>query len=251
MRVYVLPVGIVDVDVQTLMRWEPDRGERYEGPAAAFLIQTDDARNILVDSGLAPEHLEDSQCRVSEPLCVVNMKPEDDIRHRLREIGLRPEDVDTVVVTHLDFDHCGGHRHFPHARFVVQKEHYEHAKRHPERFPPQDWDRPELRYEQIEGEREIAPGVTLVPTPGHAPGHQSVILRGLANTGTVILSADAAHTHREFEEELLGGYPEDEQMLASMRKLKRIRDAEDATLLVCHDVDAWNGWYRISPQYYD
>jgi N-acyl homoserine lactone hydrolase len=251
MRLYILPVGTVDVDVQALMRWEPDRGERYEGPAAAFLIQTDDGRNILVDTGLSPEHLENSQCRVAEPLCVVKMKPEDDIRNRLAELGLKPTDVDTVIVSHLDFDHCGGHRFFPDATFIVQKEHYAYAKQNPERCPPQDWDAPELNYELVDGEHTIAPGVTVIPTSGHAPGHQSVIVRGLEHTGTVILSMDAAHTHREFEEELLGGYPDDEQILASMRKLKRIRDAEDATLLVCHDADAWNGWYRISPNYYD
>ncbi len=251
MRLYLLDYGDVEVDVQKFMAWEPDRGERYKAQAAGFLIQTDDGKNILVDTGLAPEHMEDPECRFPAGDLTVTMTPEDDVRSRLAEIGLRPDDVDIVVQTHFDFDHCGGNRHFPNATFVVQREQYEYAKENPGRCPPVDWDRSELSYRLIDGEQELVPGVELLVTPGHAPGHMSVILRGLKNTGTVILSADAAHTHREFEEELLGGSPDDEQILASMQRLKKIRDAEDATLIVCHDVDAWNGWYKISPDYYD
>lgn len=251
MKLYVLPLGTVEVDVEKYMSWEPDRGERYAGPAAGFLIQTDGGENVLVDTGLSPEHIENPEARVEGPDMIVTMCPEDDIRRRLEEIGLTPADVGRVVQTHFDFDHCGGNRFFPHAVFTVQREHYEHAKAHPERFPPQDWDLPELHYELVDGDLELLPGIELVTTPGHAVGHQSVILRGLRNTGTVILSADATHTHREFEEELVGDSPAAPELLASIRKLKRIRDAENATLITCHDVDAWNETYRLSPRYYD
>src|SRR5436305_1119280 len=85
-----LASGSVEVDVATFMPWEPERGDRYSGPAAAFLVQTDDGTNILVDTGLAPEHLENPEARVPQPLVVVTMRPEDDIRNRLAEIGLAP-----------------------------------------------------------------------------------------------------------------------------------------------------------------
>ena len=87
-------------------------------------------------------------------------------------------------------------------------------------------------------------------TPGHAPGHQSLIVRGLPNTGTVILSSDAAHSHVEFEEERRDPTHDEETvetMLASIRKLKRIRDAENATLLLNHDADHWYSDYRLLP----
>lgn len=251
MKVYVLPFGTVEVDVQKFMAWEPFRGERYSGPASGFLIQTDDGINVLVDTGLSPEHVKNPEARAAAPDVVVMMAPEDDVRHRLAELGLKPDDIAYVVQTHFDFDHCGGNRFFPNATFVVQREHYEYAKQHPERFPAQDWDIPELGYQLIDGDQELLPGIELLTTPGHAPGHQSVVVRGLANTGTIILSADAAHTHIEFEEELVAGTPEDDDLLASIHKLKRIRDAEHATLITCHDVDAWNDEYRISPAYYD
>jgi N-acyl homoserine lactone hydrolase len=251
MRLYVIPLGTVEVDVAKFMAWEPERGERYSGPVAAFLIQTDDGKNVLVDTGLSPDHIEDPECRIRRPDVVVTMTPEDDIRHQLGLIGVKPQDIDIVVMTHFDFDHAGGNRFFPDAEFVVQREQYEYAKATPERCFALDWDLQELDYRLIEGDQELLPGIELVTTPGHAPGHQSLIVRGLPNTGTVILSSDAAHTHLEFEEERADPNNDAETILASIRKLKRIRDAENATLLLNHDADHWSTDYRLLPEYYD
>jgi N-acyl homoserine lactone hydrolase len=253
-RLYVIPLGTVEVDVAKFMAWEPERGERYSGPVAAFLIQTDDGKNVLVDTGLSPDHIDDPECRIPRPDVVVEMTPEDDIRHQLSLIGVEPEDVDIVVITHFDFDHAGGNRFFPGAQFVVQREQYEYAKATPERCFAQDWDLPELDYRLIDGDQELLPGIDLVTTPGHAPGHQSLVVRGLPNTGTVILSSDAAHSHVEFEEERRDPNQDEETietMLASIRKLKRIRDAENAILLLNHDAEHWSRDYKLLPDYYD
>jgi N-acyl homoserine lactone hydrolase len=232
------------------MPWEPELGDRYAGPVAAFLIRLDDGTNVLVDTGLSPDHIADPEARIPRPDVVVTMRPEDDIRHQLGLLGLRPGDIDLVVTTHFDFDHCGGNRFFPDATFVVQREQYDYAKAHPERCFPEDWDREELAYRLVDGDQELLPGIELVTTPGHAPGHQSLVIRGLPDTGTVILASDAAHTHVEFEEERVDGTPDPETILASIRKLKAIRDAEDATVLLCHDAAAWGSTYRLLPDFY-
>jgi N-acyl homoserine lactone hydrolase len=253
-RLYVVPLGTVEVDVAKFMAWEPERGERYSGPVAAFLIQTDDGKNVLVDTGLSPDHIDDPECRIQRPDVVVEMTPEDDIRHQLSLIGVEPGDVDIVVITHFDFDHAGGNRFFPGAQFVVQREQYAYAKATPERCFAQDWDLPDLEYRLIDGDQELLPGIDLVTTPGHAPGHQSLVVRGLPNTGTVILASDAAHSHVEFEEERRDPNQDEETietMLASIRKLKRIRDAENATVLLNHDADHWSTDYKLLPSYYD
>jgi N-acyl homoserine lactone hydrolase len=245
-KLYVLRLGTVEVDVAKFMAMEPERGKRYAGPVTAFLIETDDGGHVLVDTGLAPEHVDDPQARLPQPDVVVTMRPEDDIVHQLGRIGLAPADIGTVINTHFDFDHCGGNRHFRHADLYVQRSHYEWASQ-TETPWRQDWDLEGVEYRLVDGEAEIVDGIRAIPTPGHVPGHASLTLT-LPNTGAVIIAGDAAQTHVMFEEERVLGTPDPEQVRASIRALKAIRDRHGATVFVCHDVDRV---YRELPAYYD
>jgi glyoxylase-like metal-dependent hydrolase (beta-lactamase superfamily II) len=114
------------------------------------------------------------------------------IGHALAEVGLQPEDIDTVVMSHLHFDHSGGTTRqtaagafvpvFARARHVVQRREWEDATH------PHERNRASYLQENIvplgeaglidavDGEAEIAPGVRVVPTPGHTAGHQSVLI---------------------------------------------------------------------------
>ena len=114
------------------------------------------------------------------------------IGHALAEVGLQPEDIDTVVMSHLHFDHSGGTTRqtasgafvpvFGRARHVVQRREWEDATH------PHERNRASYLQENIvplgeaglidavDGEAEIAPGVRVVPTPGHTAGHQSVLI---------------------------------------------------------------------------
>jgi glyoxylase-like metal-dependent hydrolase (beta-lactamase superfamily II) len=100
--------------------------------------------------------------------------------------------VDVVIDTHLHFDHAGGNTFtggdgevrptFPNAQYVVQRREYEFAATANERtaasYFPRNWE-PVVRAGQfrfVEGELELLPGITLLPTPGHTPGHQSVLI---------------------------------------------------------------------------
>ena len=115
----------------------------------------------------------------------------------LRTYGLRPEDIDIVVNTHLHFDHCGGNTHiekdkvvpvFPNARYVVQRGEYDHAMR------PNERDRASYFHENfgpvgaagrlasVEGEHALAPGVELVRVAGHTEHMQCVKLTGGGKT---------------------------------------------------------------------
>jgi glyoxylase-like metal-dependent hydrolase (beta-lactamase superfamily II) len=113
------------------------------------------------------------------------------IAGRLRQRGVDPESVDTVILTHLHFDHVGGatfrddsgtHATFPRARHVVQRTELRDARSPHERnrasYFSENID-PLVKdglFEEVDGEREVAPGVRVVPTPGHTEGHQSVLV---------------------------------------------------------------------------
>jgi glyoxylase-like metal-dependent hydrolase (beta-lactamase superfamily II) len=110
----------------------------------------------------------------------------------LLEIGIDPADVALVINSHLHFDHAGGNTlkegddhvaaAFPNARYVVQRGEYEFATHTNERtagsyFPHNFVPLADLgRFEFIDGEREIVAGVRAIPTPGHTPHHQSLLL---------------------------------------------------------------------------
>jgi N-acyl homoserine lactone hydrolase len=120
------------------------------------------------------------------------MRPEDSIISRLASIGLKPGDIRLLICTHLDPDHSGNHELFTNAELIIQKKHYEAARAgHVRAARTRDhWDLPGLRYRLIEGDTKLVPGVELIESTGHVPGHQSVLVR-LPHTGPVLLAIDA------------------------------------------------------------
>jgi N-acyl homoserine lactone hydrolase len=151
-----------------------------------------------------------------------------------------------VVNSHLHFDHAGNNGAFPDATFVVQREHLAFAKDKPN-FPAVYWDIPELRYVPADGRARVARGVEVVPTPGHAPGHQSLVV-DLAETGRVVLTGDAAFTRANLQRGEVPAMDETaaSESLALIRSL--VRD-DLSRVFTSHDADAWGTW-RHAPQAY-
>ena len=144
------------------------------------------------------------------------------------------------------FDHAGNNGAFPKATFVVQAEHLAFAKGKPN-FPGVYWDIPELTYVGAAGRSRVARGVEVVPTPGHAPGHQSLVV-DLPETGRVVLTGDAAFTRANLER---GEIPAmDEAAARESLALIRSLVGDDLTrVFTSHDADAWSTW-RHAPDPY-
>jgi len=161
-----------------------DALNRCEYSTRCLLIETG-GRRVLVETGNGdkfPPKLKD----------IYGIDHDRAIAVALKEVGLSPDDIDTVVMTHLHFDHSGGTTRrtasgavepvFRKARHVVQRREWEDATH------PHERNRASYLQENIvplgeagllqlcDGETEIAPGVRVVPTPGHTAGHQSVLV---------------------------------------------------------------------------
>src|SRR3990172_886200 len=147
------------------------------------LLLKADGVNILVDTGNGDKFSE-------KLLKIYGIEREPTLLKSLSDADLRPEDIEIVINTHLHFDHCGGNTlvdasgklmpTFPNARYIVQKMEWEDATRPneltkasylPENFIPL---MQAGRIELVDGDMEVYPGVTVVHTPGHNRGHQSV-----------------------------------------------------------------------------
>src|SRR5262249_22181810 len=111
------------------------------------------------------------------------------LARELARLGVDPEDVDAVVLSHLHFDHAGGATRldgggavpaFPNATLYVQKAELEHARSPHERdrasYQPVSWEpwAAAGRLEALSGACEVRPGVTVLPVPGHNEGMQAV-----------------------------------------------------------------------------
>lgn len=213
--------------------------------AGCYLIQTSAGKNILIDSGLPSDYAPPPGTPPSE-----NVR---NVLEHLADLNLRPDDINTVICTHFDVDHAGYHDAFQKAEFIVQRAHYDLARSGHPRYAGAraHWDHPSLRYRLIEGDVELLPGLSLIETSGHAPGHQSVLLR-LPQTGSVLLAIDAVVLQRLFTPERRAWPLEDEEPLrASTRKLLDIVEREHVTLIVFgHDGLQWQ-MLKKAPDYYD
>lgn len=171
----------------------------------------------------------------------------------LREVGLGPEAIDTVVMTHLHFDHSGGATRraasgavepvFPRARHVVQAREWEDATHPHERNRASYLAENILPLEaagliqRVEGEVEVAPGITVVPTPGHTPGHQSVLI-GAAGGPRALFLGDVVPTALHTRLPYIMAYDlEPARTLETKRALFQRAIAEGWVVIWGHDRD--------------
>lgn len=223
-------------------------------PVPAYVVQASDGTNILIDTGFPYNSFENT--RHAPPGILVEMHEEDFIVNRLKSIGLRPADIDILVCTHFDPDHAGNHDLFANAELVVQREHYEFARSSGQaRFAciNEHWNHPALNYRLVDGDMELVPGVELIETSGHVPGHQAVLVR-LPKTGTVILAIDAIPHSSMLDADTRRVMPldmDESGTRASTRKLVELAARENAAFIVHgHDPQQW-ATLKHAPQFYD
>ena len=169
--------------------------------------------------------------------------------------GFRPEDLSLVINTHLHFDHAGGNTTmasdgrvvsaFPNARFVVQAGEAHYARHTNERtaasYFPRNWEpiRELGRLDLVDGATEIVKGIRTLPTPGHTPHHQSILIDG-GNEMACYLG-DVIPTHIHLPLPWIMGYDvEPLRTLESKRALLSTALAEKWLLIFEHDATvAW------------
>lgn len=217
----------------------------YGIPVVCYLVQTADGRNILIDSGLPA-------VMPPEETDFVNGR---DVIAQLADLGLAPEDVDTVISTHYDIDHAGRHGAFTRAQYVVQRHHHADAATNP-RFAQlrTEWDQPLARIRLVDGDTELLPGLDLIETSGHVPGHQSVLLR-LPQTGPVLLTIDAVpfapgFTRDEPADDGSNPNPGPEARASTLKLLDLVEREQIGLVIFGHDQEQWST-LKLAPEFYD
>ncbi len=146
----------------------------------------------------------------------------------LAALGHRPSEVVGIVVCHLHFDHCGQNPRFPGVPIYTQHAEYE-AAHAPDYTVPEWVDFPGARYELLDGDAEPWPGVHILSTPGHTPGHQSLLVD--TDEGGVLLTGQAVYSLAEFE----GQAPLESADPTYARSVERLRSLKARRVHVSHD----------------
>lgn len=224
--------------------------------AMRCLLVEHDAGLLLIETGLGNKE----SAKFSNIYGVANAGAD----HRtaledgIKSVGHRIEDVAFVIDTHLHFDHSGGNTYrdeagairpaFPRAQYIVQASEYDFATHPSERtsgsylahnFVPIH---EAGQYRLVNGESEIVPGIRVIPTPGHTPGHQCVLLE--SDGERAFFLADLIPTVAHVPLPWIMGF--DVEPLVTLETKRRIlRRAQEEGWIVCfgHDVDV--AWGRV------
>jgi N-acyl homoserine lactone hydrolase len=187
-------------------------------------------------NGLAP----------ADPKAVTWKRPKT-LAAQLDQLGVKPSDIKGMAVSHTHPDHIGNVEMFPDTMLYVQKAEYDWpGANNAPRF------KPEHPVTKLEGDRDVFGdgSVTILSTPGHTPGHQSLLVK-LSKTGAVVLSGDAVHFKSNWDSR---GVPVNntskEQTLASMERIADTLTREKAQLWINHDKAQRDG-LKMSPEFYD
>lgn len=146
-------------------------GEKIWRPYIFWIIEGA-GQNILVDTAIQAEDYQNYRPKFRE----LHMEQLSTFEDALSKAGLRPEDIDLVIQTHLHFDHCFNTSRCKNARVLVQEDELKFARNpHPVFAPMYSGALLDvLNFELVSGQKEVLPGIEVIPVPGHTPGCQAV-----------------------------------------------------------------------------
>ena len=232
-----------------------DARNRIQLGMRCLLIEHDDGL-ILIDTGAGNKENEKFHDIYGLENAGANGRTA--LEDAIAEAGFRPDDIAIVINSHLHFDHAGGNTWrneagdvlpaFPHARYVVQRGEYEYATHTNERtaasyFPPNfEPVRKAGLLDLVDGEREIVPGVRVVPTPGHVPYHQGILIESAGERAFYL--GDLAPTASHLPLPWIMGY-DVEPLVTLETKRAILARARVEEWIVVFEHDATDAWGRV------
>ena len=214
---------------------------------------------LLWDSGVPETALNDPKGWSTLPKLIV-YHLDKSVTAQLAEIALKPGDIGRVAISHTHGDHIGNMALFPNSTVLMQRAEYNwiHSADGPNDNVNQLMalarkllgEPKNLRL--IDGDTDVFGdgSVTLLATPGHTPGHQSMLLH-LRNSGFIILSGDVVHLEENFAKNIVPSLNTNKaESIASMERVRRLIATYKATLFINHD-KRQTDTLRLLPAFYD
>ncbi len=245
-RLYVLDCGWAHAADQS--RWSPgvNVGQPIDLSDNCYLVHHVQAGYLLWDTGIA-----DAVAAKPDGVSVLNgamvwHRPKT-LAEQLAIIGVEPDEIRYVGVSHTHPDHVGNVDLFPKAIVLIQKAEYDWAFAQP--TPPFSAGHPAMK---LEGDKDVFGdgSAVILSTPGHTPGHESLLLH-LPKTGWIVLSGDLVHFKDNWDNRRVPGFNANKQKsLDSMQRVADILAERHAQLWINHDKEQ-SDQQRHAPEYYE
>jgi N-acyl homoserine lactone hydrolase len=231
-----------------ISRWSPGINVGKSMPMAENCYLMHHAQGwLLWDTGVtdAIASLPNGQAP-SDPRAIHWYRPKT-LASELNAVGVKPSDIKFLAISHTHPDHIGNVEMFPETTLLVQKAEYEWPN-------PLGVGRfkPEHPVKKLDGDYDVFGdgSVTIISTPGHTPGHQSLLVK-LPKTGAIVLSGDAVHFKSNWDNRRVPSINADkEQTATSMQRIADIMAKEKAQLWINHD-KAQRDTLKMAPDFYD
>jgi N-acyl homoserine lactone hydrolase len=236
-KLYLLSGGVLDAD-RSVIHPGDDSGWRVTLPVPQMLIEAE-VKRILIDTGVPPVAAGDPEglrraYEIDPAWIAPRIDASERIDRQLALLGLGIADLDLVINTHLHFDHAGGNALVQGVPIAVQTAELEAAR--------SDgyldvWDAEGIIFQPVEGDWSPLPGVEMLHTPGHSPGHQSMLVRVPGEPW--LFTVDAVYTEEHWRRNKLGAVADVAQARESIERLRGIAAEENAHVIFGHDIVQW------------
>jgi glyoxylase-like metal-dependent hydrolase (beta-lactamase superfamily II) len=240
--------------------WTPgdNVGRSIEFSSTCWLIKRG-GEWLLWDTGVPESALNDPKGWSTLPKLIV-YRLDKTLTGQLAEIGLKPSDIGRVAISHTHGDHIGNVSLFPDSVILMQQAEYSWI--HSADGPNDNVNQlmalarkllgTPKNLQLIDGDTDVFGdgSVTLVSTPGHTPGSQSLLVH-LRNSGFIILSGDVVHLEQNFKKNVVPSLNTDKaQSAASMERVRQLIATYRATLFINHDKRQADN-LKLLPAFYD
>lgn len=266
MKLYILNTGYVESDknnvvaCSTIGTYSQPKvtNEWIQLPVMAFLIETAQGY-LLYDTGSNPDAMKGYWPKNLQEIYPLHQKKEERLERQLALCGVKPEDISTVVLSHLHLDHAGNLCLFPHADVYVSKADFFQAQAQVRMNPDplthggyvkRDLDVTVKQYHMVEEDFELLPGVEIINLPGHTPGLLGLVVH--LESGVYILPQDCVYTSEIFgpPAKASGLLYDSLSYFSSIEKVRRLQKKYHANVIFAHDADFFKT-LKTAPAYYE